>query len=202
MDSLVVLGTTSAWLYGLCVLFIGYQLPTDYNLMNNRDQQNTLLGLVHEHAHNFEISSTLITVILFGKCLEAYSKKQTIDKLADLASLKPTRACLVREYCIGKLVSDYELSGRGREVDPELLLVGDIVRVGHGQTVPIDGTVLKGSGLVNESMLTGESRPIVKEVEANVFAGTLLTRGDILVRVDKKSNCAAINQIMRLVENA
>lgn len=55
-----------------------------------------------------------------------------MDKLADLASLKPTRACLVREYSVGKLIADYELSGRGRDVDPDLLLVGDIVRVGHG----------------------------------------------------------------------
>ena len=54
-------------------------------------------GKIHEHAHNFEISSTLITVILFGKCLEAFSKKQTVDKLTDLASLKVTKACLVKE---------------------------------------------------------------------------------------------------------
>lgn len=52
-------------------------------------------GIVHEHAHNFEISSTLITVILFGKCLEAYTKKQTVDKLTELASLNVTKAVLV-----------------------------------------------------------------------------------------------------------
>lgn len=108
----------------------------------------------------------------------------------------------MREFSAGKLISDYELSGRGREVDPDLLIVGDIVRVGHGQTVPIDGTILKGSGLVNESMLTGESKPIIKELEAKVFAGTLLSRGDIIVRVDKRADSAAISQIMRLVETA
>ena len=144
----------------------------------------------------------MITVILFGKCLEAYSKKQTVEKMADLASLKPTRACLVREFTAGKLVSDAELSKRGRDIDPDLLHIDDIVRVSHGQTVPIDGTVIKGSGLVNESMLTGESKPIVKEEDAKVFAGTLLQRGDLLVRVDKPADSAAINQIMRLVENA
>lgn len=54
-------------------------------------------AMVHEHAHNFEISSTLITVILFGKCLEAYTKKQTVDKLTELASLKVNKAVLVQE---------------------------------------------------------------------------------------------------------
>ena len=72
----------------------------------------------------------------------------------------------------------------------------------HGQTIPIDGTVIKGSGLVNESMLTGESKPIVKEGDAKVFSGTLLSRGDLLVRVDKPADSAAINQIMQLVETA
>ena len=47
---------------------------------------------IHEHAHNFEVASTLITVILFGKCLESFSKKQTVEKLTDLAALRPSKA--------------------------------------------------------------------------------------------------------------
>jgi Cu+-exporting ATPase len=95
MDVLVVLGTTAAWLYGVIQIFIGYNINTSLPWM---EQENRLTHAVHEHAHNFEISSTLITVILFGKFLEAFSKKQTVDKLSDLASLKVTRANLVREH--------------------------------------------------------------------------------------------------------
>ena len=77
MDSLVVLGTSAAWLYGLILLLVGYQMPEGNESITNA--MKLLREMVHEHAHNFEISSTLITVILFGKCLEAYSKKQTVD---------------------------------------------------------------------------------------------------------------------------
>lgn len=164
--------------------------------------------MIHEHAHNFEISSTLITVILFGKCLEAYSKKKTVEKLTGLASLKVTKACLVREAPMdpSKLKSadqpPIELSVTGRDMDIDLIVVGDVVKVIQGQTIPVDGTIVQGSGIVNESMLTGEAQPIVKEVESRVFGGTLLTRGAILIRVDKPADSAAINQIMKLVEAA
>ena len=83
-----------------------------------------------------------------------------------------------------------------------MLVVGDVIKVVQGQTIPIDGIIIKGSGLVDESMLTGESKPIMKNISQKVFGGTLLTRGGILVRVDKMADSAAINQIMRLVEAA
>ena len=68
-----------------------------------------------------------------------------------------------------------------------------MIKVIQGQTIPIDGTLVKGSGLVNESMLTGESNSMVKNIDSKVFGGTLLTRGSILVRVDKLADSAAIN---------
>ena len=186
MDTLVVLGTSAAWLYGFILIFIGYQLPDSFYLLEQSVRDEVMRGKVHEHAHNFEISSTLITVILFGKCLEAYSKKQTVDKLTDLASLKVSKACLMT-------MTEAELSDAGKEIDIDLLVVGDIVKVIQGQTIPIDGTLVKGSGLVNESMLTGESNSMVKNIDSKVFGGTLLTRGSILVRVDKLADSAAIN---------
>lgn len=90
-------------------------------------------------------------------------------------------------------MTEAELSDAGKEIDIDLLVVGDIVKVIQGQTIPIDGTLVKGSGLVNESMLTGESNSMVKNIDSKVFGGTLLTRGSILVRVDKLADSAAIN---------
>ena len=75
MDALVVLGTSAAWLYGLILLVIGYQMPERFESYSELEREELKRNMVHEHAHNFEVSSTLITVILFGKCLEAYSKK-------------------------------------------------------------------------------------------------------------------------------
>ena len=157
MDVLVVLGTTAAWLYGFILIFI-----SSYDFEKAREQMSmpTMVGMddvtmqIHEHAHNFEISSTLITVILLGKFLESFSKKQTVDKLSQLASLKVSKATLLK--------SPPTLSQEGEDIDVDLLVVGDFIKVQNGQTVPIDGMVVMGSGLCNESMLTGEARPVDK----------------------------------------
>ena len=81
-------------------------------------------------------------------------------------------------------------------------MIGDVIKVVNGQTIPIDGHVVKGSGLVNESMLTGESKPVEKQLDSKVFGGTMLNRGSLLVKVDRLAENAAINQIMKLVESA
>ena len=78
MDVLVVLGTTAAWLYGVILIFVGNEVQE----INDSDDDHALHLIVHEHGHNFEISATLIMVILFGKFLESFSKKQTVEKLS------------------------------------------------------------------------------------------------------------------------
>ena len=81
-------------------------------------------------------------------------------------------------------------------------MVGDILKVINGQIIPIDGAVVMGQGITNESMLTGESRPIQKQVQDKVYGGTMLTRGTILIKVTKLAESSAVNQIMKLVESA
>ena len=191
MDVLVVLGTTAAWAYGVILIFIGdHDFGTD--LPETIQMQSQMS--VQEHAHNFEIAATLITVILFGKYLESVTKKQTVDKLSQLASLKVSKAILMN---LGAKLSD-----NGIETDVDLLCIGDVIKVINGQTVPIDGILIQGQGLVNESMLTGESKPVSKEVSSKVYGGTMLMRGVILVKVDRLAELSAINQIMKLVESA
>ena len=90
----------------------------------------------------------------------------------------------------------------GVDTEIDLLIVGDIIKVMNGQTIPIDGKVVAGEVLVNESMLTGEARPVRKAIENRVYGGTMLLRGAILVRVDRLAELSAINQIMKLVESA
>jgi len=136
------------------------------------------MEMTHQHAHNFEISASLITVILLGKFLEVLSKKQTVDKLSQLASLKVTRAVLLTD----KIAS---LTSKGIETDVDLLEIDDLVQVSNGQTIPVDGIIVLGTGLCNESMLTGESQPVKKEIGSKVFGGTMLTVGSLVVRVNK-----------------
>ena len=92
MDVLVVLGTSAAWFYGLALIFIGdHAFGTSHSETMEEHSRHS----VHEHAHNFEIAATLISVILFGKFLESVTKKQTVDKLSQLASLKVSKALLM-----------------------------------------------------------------------------------------------------------
>ena len=182
MDVLVVLGTTAAWTYGLILIFIGDHA---YGTSLHETVEDHSRHSVHEHAHNFEIAATLIAVILFGKLLESVTKKQTVDKLQQLASLKVSKATLMKD---GATLAD-----AGEETDVDLLVVGDIIKVINGQTVPIDGVVVAGDGLVNESMLTGEAKPVNKERDSKVYGGTMLLRGTLLVKVDRLAELSAIN---------
>ena len=116
-----------------------------------------------------------------------------MDKLSQLASLKVSSAILMPE-------SGAKLSDTGVETEVDLLVVGDIIKVINGQTIPIDGVVVEGQGLVNESMLTGEAKPVNKEISSKVYGGTMLVRGAFLVKVDRQAEFNAINMIMKLVE--
>ena len=88
MDVLIALGTTAAWLYAFVLMCVGYSKK---DMMDKHQYKEMVLM----HAHNTEISSVLITIILLGKFLENISKKKTVDKLSQLASLKVTKAHLL-----------------------------------------------------------------------------------------------------------
>ena len=151
---------------------------------------------IKNHAHNFEISSALITIILIGKYIETLSKKKTVDKLSELASLKVTKAMLVE----GGL--PYSLEVSAKEIEVELVQVNDYVKVFPGSGIPVDGEVLVGKGLCNESMLTGESRAVQKDIGSKIFGGSILMQGSIIMKVSRTSENSSLNQIIKLVENA
>mmetsp|Transcript_1220 Transcript_1220/g.2227 ORF Transcript_1220/g.2227 Transcript_1220/m.2227 type:complete len:674 (+) Transcript_1220:1064-3085(+) len=189
MDVLIVIGTTSAWLYGTILLIFGY---------GKYDDMDTFHTQVHSHAHNFETASVIITIVQVGKLIESYSKMKTVEKLSELASLKVTQANLVEERDLDKL----NLNCKVKVIQVELLEKNDFVLVQPGGQVPTDGVVIFGRGCCNESMLTGESLPVQKDIGVGVFGGTVLTQGSIIIKVTKAAEDATFNQIMKLVENA
>ena len=191
MDVLVVLGTTAAWGYGIILIFVGYPADLGETLSSHEYQMQ-----IQNHAHNFEISSALITIILIGKYIETLSKKKTVDKLAELASLKVTKAMLVE----GGLPSSLDVPAK--EIDVELVQVNDYIKVFPGSGIPVDGEVVVGKGLCNESMLTGESRAVQKDIGSKMFGGSILTQGNVIMKVTRTSENSSINQIIKLVENA
>ncbi|KAK6150231.1 hypothetical protein DH2020_017756 [Rehmannia glutinosa] len=148
MDVLVVLGTSASYFYSVCALLYGamtgFWSPT-----------------------YFEASAMLITFVLFGKYLESLAKGKTSDAIKKLVELAPATAILLIKDKGGKVV-------REREIDALLIQPGDVLKVLPGTKVPADGSVVWGSSYVNESMVTGESAPVLKEVNSSVIGAPYL----------------------------
>jgi len=167
MDVLVALGTTMAWLYSAVV---------------------TVLGL-HQHHVYFEASTTVITLVLLGKILEARAKAKTSEAIEALARLQPQTARIERG---GELI----------DVPVASLIPGDVFIVRSGEAAPVDGEVIDGASTVNESMLTGESLPVVKQVGDKLFAATTNGEGLLRVRATGVGSHTLLASIIRLVEEA
>ncbi|HEY57111.1 MAG TPA: heavy metal translocating P-type ATPase [Anaerolineae bacterium] len=133
---------------------------------------------------------TLIDVMLLGHWMEMRSIRQASGALDELAKLMPDTA--------ERLLPD----GSTETVPVTALRVGDIVLVRPGASIPADGEVVEGRSSVNESMLTGESRPVRKEPGSKVIAGTINGEGSLRVRVSAVGEQTALAGIMRLVEQA
>ncbi len=133
---------------------------------------------------------TLIDIMLLGHWLEMRSVRQASGALNELARLLPDTAERIRP------------DGSTERVKASTLRVGDLVLVRPGARVPADGEVVEGESDVDESMITGESRPVKKEAGAKVIAGTVNAEGSLRVRVTATGDRTALAGIMRLVREA
>ncbi|CAI0392638.1 unnamed protein product, partial [Linum tenue] len=137
----------------------------------------------------FETSSMLITFVLLGKYLECLAKGKTSDAIKKLVELAPATALLVDK-------------DKEREIDALLIQPGDTLKVIPGGKIPADGVVVWGSSYVNESMVTGESEPVLKEATSSVIGGTINLHGVLHVKATKIGSDAVLSQIICLVETA
>ncbi len=137
----------------------------------------------------FESSALIITFVLLGRFLEAKAKIKTGDAIRKLAKLQPKKARVVR-------------NGKEVEVPAEEIKKGDIIIVKPGERIPCDGVVLEGYSAVDESMLTGESIPVEKKPNDNVFGGTINKFGILKIKATRIGKETVLSQIIRLVEEA
>ncbi|XP_075091240.1 copper-transporting ATPase RAN1 isoform X2 [Nicotiana tabacum] len=176
MDVLVALGTTASYVYSVCALLYGaisgFWSPT-----------------------YFETSAMLITFVLLGKYLETLAKGKTSGAIKKLVELAPATAILLVKDKGGKVVGE-------REIDALLIQAGDILKVLPGTKVPVDGVVVWGSSHVNESMVTGESAPVLKEINSVVIGGTINLHGSLHIQATKVGSNTVLSQIISLVETA
>ena len=147
-----------------------------------------LLGVFSGHVY-LETAAVIITLIRLGKFLEARAKGKTGDAIRKLLNLQPDKARVRR----GDEVID---------VDSEDVIVGDILIVKPGDKIPVDGIVIKGKSQVDESMITGESKPVSKEVGDKVIGSTQNRNGLLELEATRVGKDSTLAQIVKLVESA
>ncbi|XP_047081249.1 copper-transporting ATPase HMA4 [Lolium rigidum] len=177
MDVLVALGTNAAYFYSVYIIL------------------KALTSNSFEGQDLFETSSMLVSFILLGKYLEVVAKGKTSDALSKLTELAPETAVLLTLDKDGSIISEMEIS-------TQLLQRNDFIKILPGEKVPVDGVVIKGQSYVNESMITGEARPIAKKPGDKVIGGTVNDNGFIIVKATHVGSETALSQIVQLVEAA
>lgn len=171
MNTLVMLGTSAAFLYSSAVTLFPHLFPTE-----------------NRHVY-FEASAVVIALVLLGKYLEEGAKKRSGEAMRSLLALQPDTARVERD-------------GDWQEISTRALRVGDRVLVRSGERIPTDGVVSEGISHVDESMLSGESLPVTKEVGSAVTGGTVNGFGSLVIMVERVGADTALARIVRLVEEA
>ena len=182
MNSLVTLGTSAAYLFSMVVCIAPTLLPE-----NSR------------HVY-FDTVSVVLTLVIMGNLLESRARAGTGDAITALMTLRPDTALTISENEITD--SSWQLSTSGTEISMSEVTPGMLIKVPGGQTVPTDGTIIAGSAHVDESMLTGESRPVDKTIGDAITGGTLVLDKPVVMTVSATGNDTVLSQIVRLVSQA
>ncbi|CAN7444274.1 heavy metal translocating P-type ATPase [Rhizobium sp. LjRoot30] len=171
MNSLVVLGTAAAWGYSTVATFLPSLLPAG--------TQNVY----------FESAAVIVTLILFGRYLEARAKGRTSEAIKRLMGLQAKSARVER-------------GGQFVDVPMDAVHEGDIVQVRPGERIPVDGLVTEGQSFVDESMISGEPVPVAKAAGSELVGGTVNKAGSLTYRATKVGADTVLSQIIRMVEMA
>jgi P-type Cu+ transporter len=173
MDTLIALGTIAAYFYSLVVtVFPGFL---------------TAQGLVP--AVYYEVAAIVITLILLGRLFENRARGETSEAIRKLMGLQARTARIIRHE-------------QEQEVPVNEVMLGDIVIVRPGETIPVDGEIIDGSSTIDEAMVTGESIPVKKQAGDEVIGATLNKTGSFQFKVTRVGNDTFLAQIVKLVQQA
>lgn len=173
MNTLVAIGTSVAYFFSVFVTFFPQVLEAS--------------GI--PAATYFDTSAVIITLVLLGKFLEAKAKGRTSDAIRRLLSLQPPDATVLR--------NEQEM-----RIPVEEVQVGDLILVRPGERVPVDGTILEGSSYLDESMVTGESIPIFKQIGSPVIGATINGMGAFRFQAERVGKDTFLAQVVKMVEEA
>ncbi len=171
MDSLVAIGTGSAFIYSLVMTVM---IPSDPSAVHNL---------------YYESSAVVVTLVMLGKYMESKSKGKTSEAIKKMMELAPDTAVRL-------------VDGKEETVQIDQIAVGDILLIRPGSRVPLDAKVVGGNSSVDESMLTGESIPVEKDLDDLVIGGSLNYNGSLQVEVTHTGSDTTLSKIIKLMEDA
>lgn len=178
MFTLIALGTGASYIFSVIALLFPFLIPASFQSHS---------GAVPLY---FEPAAVITALVLMGQVLELRARSQTSSALRSLLALAPKNARVVDE------------SGQEKDIPVAHIQIGQILRVRPGEKIPVDGLVTEGVSAVDESMVTGESMPVEKAMEARVIGGTVNGTGSFLMKADRVGSDTLLSQIVRLVSEA
>ena len=178
MFTLISMGVGVAWLYSVVAVLAPSLFPPAF------------LKADGSAPVYFEAAAVITVLVLIGQILELRAREQTSGAIRALLDLTPKTARRVRK------------DGVDEDVSLDQVVVGDSLRVRPGEKIPVDGELLEGRVAVDESMVTGESMPVTKDVGDRVVAGSLNTTGSFIMRADKVGADTLLSQIVQMVAQA
>ncbi len=180
MDTLVALGSSASFLYGIfAIIMMAYNAPRGN------------LDVLEHYSHQlyFESSAMILTLVTVGKFLETRSKGKTSDALGKLVELSPKTANVIR-------------NGNEITIDAEDVKEGETLIIRPGEIIAVDGKVLSGNGFVDQAAVTGESLPVEKRIGDDVISATLNKNGTFTMTASRVGENTTLSQIIRLVDEA
>lgn len=177
MFTLIGIGAGVAWLFS----FFGLLFPQVFP-----DEFKTASGSIHMY---FESATVILTLVLLGQLLEARAHRKTNSAVKQLLELAPNKAIRIE-------------NGLEVEIPIDQIKVGDLLRVKPGDKIPVDGEITEGESVIDESMITGESVPVHKEINDPVSAGTVNGKQSFLMKAEKVGADTLLAQIIDMVKQA
>ncbi len=178
MFTLIAIGTGVAWLYSMVATFAPNAFPEGFRRMD---------GSVPVY---FEAAAVITVLVLLGQVLELRAREKTGGAIRALLNLSP------------KIARRINQDGTEEDVPLNHVHVGDHLRVRPGEAVPIDGIIIEGKSAVDESMVTGESMPSVKENGASVIGGTMNQTGSFIMQAERVGGDTMLSRIVQMVAEA
>ena len=190
MFTLIAMGTGVAYLFSVVATLFPQIFPASFRTISGRPDVY------------FEAAAAIVTLVLLGQVLELRARSRTSSAIRGLLDLSPKMARLMSKNGSEDGSDDGSKESSERDIPLEDVKPGDRLRVRPGEKIPVDGIVLNGSSVVDESMITGESLPVEKTAASHVIGATVNGNGSLVMRAERVGSETMLAQIVQMVSQA